>query len=88
MSWLRDYHDHVGNVDAHTLITSKIQLNYFAIAARASTMLVSDIYEIRNPLCNLFGSALSVAFPSYYVEIYDHSNASCSVNCNEMLFKS
>lgn len=83
-----DYRDQAGNVDACTLISSEIQLNYFAIAARPATMLVSDINEIRNPRCNLFGSALLVALPSYYVEIYDHSNASCSVNCYEMLFKS
>lgn len=40
-----DYRDQAEKVDACTLISSKIQLNYFAIAARPCTMLVSDIYE-------------------------------------------
>lgn len=86
--WRCDYRDQASYVDACALIQSKIQLNYFAIAARPGIMLVSDIYEIRNPSRNLFVSALLLAFLSYYVEIYSNTTArltaaNCYLNPND-----
>jgi hypothetical protein len=57
------------------LISLKIQLNYFAIAARPSSVPVSDMHEIRKlALCNLFASAFGRLCALYYVEIYCRPN--------------